>query len=199
MQLRTAALADVVCRLNGARLIVDSSKLGLRLKYLLRNVHLNVKVVRLIRDGRGVALTYTNAGKYADAREEADRGGGSGRNEEPQRSIRIAAREWRRSNEEAEQLLKTVARDRVIEVRYERLCANPDAEMERVLAFLGLDPRIRRPNFRSNVTHVVGNGMRFDKSAEVCLDERWRTALSATDLTEFNAEAGALNRPYGYV
>jgi hypothetical protein len=40
--------------------LVDSSKVGIRLKYLLRIPEIDIRVIRVIRDGRAVALTYTD-------------------------------------------------------------------------------------------------------------------------------------------
>jgi hypothetical protein len=40
--------------------------------------------------------------------------------------------------------------------------------------------------------------MRLDATSEIRLDERWRDSLTADDLSEFDAVAGALNRQYGY-
>ena len=53
---RNAALASTVCEITKAEVIVDSSKIGVRLKYLLRNPELDAKVIRLIRDGRATGL-----------------------------------------------------------------------------------------------------------------------------------------------
>ena len=77
-QQRNLALIETLGRVAGARVVVDSSKIGLRLKYLLRIPSIDIRVVRLIRDGRGVALTYINPSEFADAADENRRGGGSG-------------------------------------------------------------------------------------------------------------------------
>lgn len=202
IQRRNAALADVVCRLAGAKIIVDSSKIGGRLKHLLRNPQLNVKVIRLIRDGRGVALAYMRPDQYADAADTALRDGGAGGDRVAERQpMTEAARQWRRGNEEAEQILRRLAPDRWVQVRYETLCTEPDATGRRLLGFLGLDARqavgIRR--FRSVTHHVVGNGMRLDGRSHVTLDERWRDVLGGNELATFDAVAGKLNRRYGYI
>jgi len=196
---RTRLLARAACRAYDAEMIVDSSKIGLRLKYLLRDPLLDVKVVRLIRDGRAVALTYMQPTDYADARDpRLRRGGNTDRIVEQSRGMRVAAREWKRSNEEAENILAGLAPSRYIAVRYEDFCADPAAELERLFTFLGLDPAQRIEDFRSRARHVLGNGMRMDSTSEIRLDERWRGVLTPADLSEFDAVAGELNRKYGY-
>jgi len=200
IQERNAALVRSVLAVSNASAVVDSSKTGLRLKYLLRNPALDVHVVRLIRDGRGVALTYMDPGRFADARDPSLRGGGTGRsNNTYVMPIERAARLWRRSNEEADETVRSVPPERVITVRYEDLCADTDAVLERLFDFVGVDPGERVREFRRVQRHVVGNGMRLDDSSTVALDERWRSVFGPEELAAFERTAGALNRSYGYV
>ena len=53
---RVVDLLSVLHELTGAKVIVDSSKLPLRLKYLLPVREIETRVIRLIRDGRAVSL-----------------------------------------------------------------------------------------------------------------------------------------------
>jgi hypothetical protein len=196
---RNRLLIQTVGELYDAQWVVDASKIGIRLKYLLRDPDLDVRVVHLVRDGRAVALTYRNPHEYADARDPQLRGGGAGTHRShPVRTMRATAREWRRSNEEAQCILQGLDRSRWIEVRYEALCADVDGTLGRIFRHFQLDPDRRLENFRERCRHVIGNGMRFDASLEVRCDERWRDVLTAHDLEEFDAVAGALNRRYGY-
>ena len=199
VQARNAALAAAVCRRSGRSVIVDSSKIGVRLKFLLRNPGFDVRIVRFVRDGRAVALTYMDPALYADAANPERRGGGQGGDREAERlSLERAAHEWRRSNEEAAELLRTVDANRWIEARYEDLCENPAATLARIFAFAGVDPARASTDFRAREHHVVGNGMRLDATSEIRLDARWRTALGDGDLLRFEAVAGELNRQLGY-
>jgi hypothetical protein len=196
IQRRSAALAATVCEVTGKRMIVDSSKIGLRLKYLLRTPGLDVRVIRLIRDGRGVALTYVDPARFADAKDPGLRGGGMGADRDAERlSMADAAREWRRSNEEAEAVLSGLDRSRWTEARYEDLCTKPREVLSRLFSFLGIaeldiDTKQER--------HVVGNGMRLDWQGDIRLDESWRSELRPEHLREFQGVAGDLNRRYGY-
>jgi hypothetical protein len=198
-QQANAALVGAVLGETGARVIVDSSKIGLRLKFLLRNPALDVRVIRLVRDGRAVALTYTDPARYADAQDPALRGGGTGGHREAERlPIEAAAHEWRRSHEEGLALVRGLAPSTWIEVRYEALCLETEATLRRVFAHLDVDRDRPRANFRDRALHVVGNGMRLDTGRAVTLDDRWTTALSANDRRAFDSVAGALNRRFGY-
>lgn len=198
-QQRNLALAEIVLELSGKQVIVDSSKIGMRLKYLRRIKDLDVKVVRVIRDGRAVALTYTDPAQFADARDPRLKGGGTGASRDHQRlSMEAAAREWRRSNEEAEAVLAQLDPSRWIQVHYEQLCADPEGTLKKVFALIGVNPAAARLDFRNTQHHVVGNGMRLDTQSEIKVDERWREALAASDLHTFATVAGSLNRRLGY-
>lgn len=198
-QRRNGALVKSLQELTNAKVIVDSSKIALRLKYLLQIPGLDIKVIRLVRDGRAVALTYTDEWSFADASDPALRGGGSGtRRKPPRRNMADAAREWKRSNEAADCLVKRLPADRWTQVRYEELCARPAQTLERLCDFLEIDPAKINLNFRSCRQHIIGNGMRLDSTDEIKLDDRWRSNLSANELAIFDKTAGVLNRKYGF-
>lgn len=198
-QRRNLALMETVLELTEAEVIVDSSKIGLRLKYLLQNPELDVYVIRLIRDGRGVALTYVSPAEFADASDPSLRGGGMGGDRRSERlTMSQAAREWRRSNEEGAHALARVAPSRQTRVHYETLCGEPEATLRTLFEFLGVDPDRMVTDFRAAPQHVIGNGMRLDTTSEIRLDDRWRSVLSEEDLRTFEAVAGDLNRRLGY-
>lgn len=196
---RNAALASVVSEITKADVVVDSSKIALRLKHLLRNRELDVRVIRLIRDGRAVALTYIDPAGFADARDPTRREGGMGGDRKHERlPMAQAAYEWRRCVEEAENILRCLTPSQWIEVRYEDYCKTPDVTLRRLQQFLGVDAGKGPSEFRTVEQHVVGNGMRLDTTSEVWLDERWRETLTEQDLRIFDDVAGDMNRRYGY-
>jgi len=196
---RNQALIECVAGRTGKSVIVDSSKIGIRLKYLLRIPGLEIRVIRAIRDGRGVALTYMDPARFADATDPSLRQGGMGGDRRGERlSMAQAAREWRRSNEEAEHVLQRLPLDQQIVSRYEALCKNPDEAIKRLFSFIGVDPDRRITDFRSVEHHIVGNGMRLDSTSEIRLDERWRSSLIPSDLQQFHTEAWAMNAKLGY-
>lgn len=196
---RNAAFAASVSDESNAGVVVDSSKVGLRLKFLLRNPLLDVLVIRLVRDGRAVALTYMDPARFADAADPALRGGGFGGSRERERiDMNAAARQWRRGQEEAEAIVRRLPREQWIEVRYETLCGNPEETLSRVFSFLGVDASRPRLPFRRSGRHIVGNGMRLDATDGVHLDDRWTTALGADERRMFEAAAGTWNRRLGY-
>lgn len=199
-QRRNLALVNSLHELTGAQWVIDSSKQALRLKYLLRIPDLHIRVIRLIRDGRAVSLTYTDEWNFADAKDPALRGGGIGQPRAPVRgTIADAAREWKRSNEAADCLIARLGPAQCVKVTYEDLCSHPEATLRRLLEFLDRPSNCLRLDFKNTEHHVIGNGMRFDPSSEIHLDQRWRRHLTKKDLEVFERVAGKLNRQYGYL
>jgi hypothetical protein len=196
---RNAALAATVLARTGKRVLVDSSKIGIRLKYLLQNDALDVQVIRIVRDGRGVSLTYMNPAEFADAKDSELREGGMGGDRANQRlGMEAAARQWRRSNEEADAILSRLDPSRWIQVRYEEMCADPITVLRELSTFLGIDPAKVTLDFRASPHHVVGNGMRLDSVSRIAVDERWRSVLTRSDHDVFQRIGGARNRELGY-
>jgi hypothetical protein len=193
------ALMESVLALTHKHVIVDSSKIGLRLKYLMRNPALDVKIIRLIRDGRAVSLTYMAPAMFADARSEEFRGGGYGEERFALGlPLKEAAMEWRRSNEEAEALLGGINPDNWMEIRYERLCRDPSASLRDIFEFIGVSPGHVKLDFRSVEHHVVGNGMRLDTTSQIECDDRWKACFSESQMAAFNRVAGRMNTALGY-
>jgi hypothetical protein len=196
---RNLALIQCVAARTQKKVIVDSSKIGIRLKYLLRIPELDTKVIRAIRDGRGVALTYIDPARFADASDPALRQGGMGGGRTKERlTMEQATREWRRSNEEAEQALKLLDPSKQTISHYEDLCTHPEETLNRLFTFIGVDPQKRNQDFRMVEHHIVGNGMRLDSSNAIKLDERWRSNLSLSDLRIFHTIAGNMLNRLGY-
>lgn len=196
---RFADFARTVLELHGARVLVDSSKLAHRLKFVLRMPSFDVKVLHLVRDGRAVALTYMDEQSFADAADPALRrrgtvAAGSGRTMPMER----AAAEWRRAVTSASHLLSRLDRSRWMRITYEELCTEPDITLDKIFRFIGVEPSAARRDFRSVEHHVVGNGMRLDSTSAVRLDDRWRGELTAAEIAAFHRTAGDQNERFGY-
>lgn len=177
VQSLNVALAAAACTLAGKRVFVDSSKTGLQLKYLLANPELDLRIVRLVRDGRGVSLSYRSADGL---------------------SIADAAKGWRRSNEEAEIIVSQLPRDRWFDLRYETLCRELEPTLRALCTFIGVTPPGSLDRLQGPPQHILGNDKARLRPSEVRLDEKWRRVLTADDLVEFEQVAGPLNRRLGY-
>ena len=199
LQQRNVDYVRSIAAQAGVEVVIDSSKIGIRLKYLLLNQQLDIKVIWLVRDGRGVSLAYKKPSEYADAKDPKMRGGGSGKTQEQGRGIAQGTHEWIRCNQETAAVLATMAKDRWIKVHYEDLCVNTEQTLNKIFEFIGVDPTTKRLDFKAVEHHVLGNGMRLDVSDKITLDERWKTELTQSELKVFNQVAGKHLESIGYV
>jgi len=184
MHRRNGALVEALQEVTGAKVVIDSSKIALHLKYLLKCPTLRIKVIRLVRDGRaGTMSTLGHGFKRASHRE----------------TIAAAALSWRRNNEAADRVLAEMPASQKMYLRYEDLCKGPEETLRNICKFLGIDSRNIVLDFRARTQHVLGNDMRLKSGTDIRLDERWRTGLTQEDQGIFEEVAGEMNRKYGYV
>ena len=174
---RNRVLIEVVRQLQGAALFLDGSKDPVRLQYMYEAGLWNVRVIYMVRDGRGTARSYM---KHH----------GIGMPE--------AAREWRQTHEECDRLVGRLPEGCWTKVKYEDLCSGPDAVLHDLFRFLTLDPGAAQADYRGIEHHIIGNPMRLQSSGEIKLDEKWRRDMSSEALGTFERIAGKLNRDYGY-
>lgn len=168
-----AALAESILECSGDAVLVDSSKLGVHLKYHLRNPRFDVKVVWIVRDGRAVARSLMHNERM---------------------TMRQAACEWRRFHHEADAIVRRLDRSQWRQVRYEALCTDRDGTLSALWRFMGLRPAAGEPP----ELHVLGHYTRLGGSAHMKLKEKWRSELSAADLQAFEMVAGRTNSELGY-
>jgi hypothetical protein len=170
------AFIEEVLRLRGGRVFVDSSKDGVRIKYLARIPSLEVRVVQLVRDGRAVVNSARK-----NAKETAV----------------VAAAEWRDQHLEIERVADRCCGGRLLRVRYEDVCAQPALWAQRILDFGGVEGEVRAESVDGSRLHVLGNRMRLKGPQTIRRDEGWRSELPEEDLLAFERVAGDLNRRYG--
>jgi hypothetical protein len=168
---------DLVLNFHGASIFLDSSKDPVRIRYLAGIPSLQLSVVHLVRDGRGVVNSARkNLGMPA----------------------REASIEWRATHLEIEHVTERFCGGRVLPVRYEDLCTNPDGVLATVLAFMGATGSITAVEAVQREMHVLGNRMRLKGVLPIRLDESWKHEMSGDDLGTFASLAGSLNARYGY-
>jgi hypothetical protein len=175
---RNIALVETVTRITNSEILIDSSKLPHRLKFLLRIPELEVKIIHLVRDGRGVAHTYI----YVDGW-----------------PVKKSAIEWRRNILAEEKLLAQIDQGMWTRVRYEDLCSNPQAELEKLCDFLNLNPSQVNLDFRSADLHVFGNKMRLSSEKAIQHDNKWQTELNMSQLHIIERFTHDKLRKYGYI
>lgn len=175
---RNQALVESVLEVTGESVFLDSSKHHMRIKHQLQYTDLDVRVIHLVRDARGVVNSFLNYSRRLT----------------PQ----AAARLWVSGNKNIDRQLLLLPEDRHIRIRYEDVCRALPETLERLHGFCGVEPGVYVEDFRSVPHHVVGNKMRLRNSSEIKLDERWKLELTKGHLSEVAQVAQAMQRVYGY-
>lgn len=179
--------------------LIDSSKhLSAALLYSL-DPRIDLRVLHLVRDPRGVAYSWTKS----VARPEAGAGSSMG-NMPIYQPMRTAAR-WVTDN------LGFAALDRVgvprLELRYEDFLADPEQSLAQVAEFAGLAGSAlpedvfdgRRGHFAAPMHSAAGNPLRFGAADLVLrLDEAWRSGLSSGQRRLVAILTAPARRRFGY-
>ncbi|HVR97719.1 MAG TPA: sulfotransferase [Thermoanaerobaculia bacterium] len=174
---RNQAAVEVITGLQGGRAFVDSSKRPGRLLHLRRIPSFDVRVIHLVRDPRAVACSsMKNVGRTAEQ----------------------GARSWVDSAQLAERSRHGIPDERWLTVRYEDLCGDPDAALDRIWRFIGVKSGFRVPDFRAFEHHIIGNRMRLSATSEIRPDERWKTVLTPEQVRAVDAITGETAARHGY-
>ncbi|HEX2312978.1 MAG TPA: sulfotransferase [Thermomonospora sp.] len=194
-------LYRAAAEVTGARVLVDSSKhasLAFCLRWAARAGRLDLRVLHVVRDSRGVAYSWTRQVR----RPEAAAGG-----EEfmTQWSPARTAVQWNAENAAFQVLARRGVPVR--RMRYEEFLRDPVAGVRRIAGFAGLPADEEALGFLGDrhaelsVSHTAsGNPMRFRTGRiELRADERWRTRLAPPDQRKVTALTLPLLRHYGYV
>lgn len=174
---RTVALIQSILEVSGKDIFVSAQKDVTRVRFLLRIPRLKVRVVHLIRDSLGNVCSAMR-----------HRGG----------SARAAARAWSRTCRNVWRVQKCMAPEDWMDLRYEDLCSDPVAALDRIATFAHVDPFSWPISFRNTDHHVIGNEMRLGSSTEIVLDERWKHQLSQSDQVTVARITRRYRHRYGY-
>lgn len=191
-QRRNRALYEAVRRASGKPMVVESSLSPRRAYVLATTPGIELYLVHLVRDGRGVIWSHQNPAKRA-----------------VRKSFRPApawqtTRYWVSANLQSAYVYSRLPAERRMRLRYEDFATDPDAALGRLGSFVGEDlsglltpdRAIRQP---APVRHTPGgNRVRLMKEVQVRRDFGWMEHLPAKDRALFWLCAGWLARSYGY-
>jgi Sulfotransferase family len=171
------SLYRLVLDAHGTSLFVDGSKSWRRAAVLTRALQreADVKIVHLVRDPRGFALSCrTHAGAP------------------------LAESAWLWSDLHS-RMRSLQALAPYLVIRYEDLCADPQAELERLFDFLRVapEPVVTAPRYAGK-HHLIGNNMLRSFDGQVKLDTRWRDELSFPEQRTVLDFAGEFAELMGY-
>ena len=189
---RNLALYEAVVRVGGKPTIVESSLSPRRAFVLSCTPGIELHLVHVVRDGRGVIWSHKNPAKAALRKSF-----------EP-KTTRHVTRYWLTANLQSGFVFSQLPPERRMRLRYEDFVTDPDAALARLGAFVGEDlsglltpeRALRQP---APPRHTPGgNRVRLQKDVQVRQDFGWREQLPAEDRALFWRWAGWLARRYGY-
>ncbi len=189
------ALFQSIAAVSSKRIIVDSSKNPLRALALSRIPGIDLRIVHLVRDPRGVA----NSLKKALAKDPQV---GVQRDLKAKPLARTAAF-WNIVNWESDYVARRMARGSVIRLRYEDLVFDVAAALEEISRLASIDLTSVAESIRSGEAatpgHMVaGNRLRMSGQVRLEPDLSWVRQLTKNEQRLVAWLTGLLRSRYGY-
>jgi hypothetical protein len=187
----TEALYEAVQKVSGSPILVDSSLNPRRAYGLTLNPNIDLHLIHLVRDGRGIIWSLKKPGKKTLTKEYI-----------PAPSWRTT-RYWITANLQCAWVFKHVKEDKRLTIRYEDFVTNPAMILDRVGTLIGEDLSGRVTDgslVRSQKERhtVAGNRARMQKEIRVKPDFAWLENLPEKDRKLYWQMAGWLAQRYGY-
>lgn len=168
---RNEYFARAILQVTGKSIFLDTSKDPMRIRYLQMAPNIDLYVIHLVRDVRGVVASIMSR--------------------HPDVDVKGAVRSWLAREKNIVRQLEDIPANRQIQLSYEALATDPLATINNVLNFLGAEPFAALGDYRESEHHILGNRMRKRQSSEIKLDEKWRRTLSDTQLKLISQMVGA--------
>lgn len=142
---------------SAATVYADTSQDPHRLRHLKRVRDFALSTIHLIRDPRGMAVSYRN--RHGIPPE-------------------VSTHKWLTEQRTVVRVLEDFTP--TMTLLYEDVCARPDSVMSAIHRFVGLTPHPLPDDFKKTEHHILGNYMR-ERPAEITRDDRWKTELSPAE------------------
>lgn len=168
-------LANEIAKMNKVDIFLDASKRPINIKFLNKYLKANLKVIHLIKDGRGV-LDSTK--RYY-----------------PKRNDKQIINKWKKVNLMAEKQIAQLPQRNVYKLLYRDFALNPEDELNKIFDFIEVPFTDVLKN--KTILHIIGNNKaRMRMTNNIYLDEKWEKTLSKSQFDLFEKIAGDLNRNY---
>jgi hypothetical protein len=192
-----APLYRAIAEVSGASVVVDSTKRPSLAYILARAEGIDLRMVHVLRDPRGVAYSWSQVVELPE--------GTSTKGRMNQRSARLTARRWVTVNA----MIAALARRGTprVTLRYEDLVRDPRTELNRIAALTADVTGVADPldflhgnEFEQAGSHAVAGGRIRMRSGPIALslDEKWRREYGASRRRLVSAITWPLRRRYGY-
>jgi hypothetical protein len=192
---QTMLILKAIQETSNCSVIVDSSKAIERAYILSLLPQIDLRVIQLVRDPRGVVWSHKKAFKK-------DVQNGLPRDIRPHPTWR-AALYWCRMNLQADWLRSRLGPERALLVRYEDFMLDTMPVLERIGDFIGVDlTDVQRQIDQSGKLYfdhtIAGNRVRMKGNLQLKFDQEWRQNLSSRDRRITELLSGWLMARYSY-
>ena len=175
-QCNKAAL-ETILKISEKRIIADSSKNSKRLSALLGNPLFKVRVIYLVRDGRGIVHSYRR--KY--------------------KNWWTGWYKLLQTDHAVRSLMNIYGADNWMTIRYEDMVTDLEKTMQKICKFAGI-------SFESSMLHpdtsdfngIAGNRIVTRPIDSIKLDTAWKTEMSTIMRTFTTLAVNSFNTRYGY-
>ena len=174
---KSVQLAGALCRHQKTSVFLDTTKNPLQIRFLARHPQIRLKMIALIRDGRGVIDSLIRKEEWS-----------------PQESVAS----WLWSNRHIHRATRYLPNADIYWLRLEDLCRKPEDTIKALFRFCGISPCWPLDYSNPAQQHIIGNSMRLHFDGKIRYDQTWRETLSAKYLELFDRRAGWLNKHFGY-
>jgi len=189
---QTVKLLRGMALASGRAVLVDSSKLPGRAFALAAMPGIDLHVVHVVRDGRGVAWSLMKGHRRSVEK-------GVQRDLRPKPLLYTALR-WAMVNIAAELLCRRVGAERSIRVRYEDFVDDPRRTIGRIVALVGEAPHLPATDLAPFTPQhqVAGSRHRMQKALTIRGDDKWKREMPGWKQRLFTLFCAPLLRRYGY-
>jgi len=189
------SLCRAAQKISGKSVILDSSKTPTRAFYLTQIPEIDLHLIHLVRDGRGVCYSLTKP--YAK-----DTKSGIQAEIRPRSAIRTAFF-WVFRNWQSEKVRSLLGQDLSIRIRYEDFMSTPADTMKQIEKLSHIDlTRITAKLAAEepfDVGHTIaGNRVRMSGAIKLRADQKWQRRLSRKKRLVFELVAKSGLKKYGY-
>lgn len=189
---QTVKLLRGMALASGRAVLVDSSKLPGRAFALAAMPGIDLHVVHVVRDGRGVAWSLMKGHRRSVEK-------GVQRDLRPKPLLHTALR-WAMVNIAAELLCRRVGAERSIRVRYEDFVDDPRRTIGQIVALVGEAPHLPATDLAPFTPQhqVAGSRHRMQKALTIRGDDKWKREMPGWKQRLFTLFCAPLLRRYGY-
>lgn len=147
-------------KFEGKEIYVDGTKNVRRAELFSQVEGINLKVIHLVRDGRGFCNSWVK-----------------NRSADKEDGLKIAARDWNNYISQADEFSNRYPDIPVLTLKYEDLCNNLSFQQLKIQEFLDVSGEWDKGSSRT--FHILGNRMRRSFNGEIKQDLSWQSELSA--------------------